>query len=163
MVPDRDFALTVLTNGETGPALTAELFADDWALSRFAGLHNLPAVPRELSAAELAPYAGTFTAEQIGPDGATAAVAVELVPDAGQLSMRLDGAELARLAFYRRDYALVFDPDGAPAHIRVSFLRGDGEVRWLRYGGRLFRHGPAPEAGTRAARRAPFRLNTLPY
>jgi CubicO group peptidase (beta-lactamase class C family) len=163
MVPQRDFALTVLTNSETGPALTAELFADDWALSRFAGVHNLPAVPRALSAAELAPYTGTFSAEQINPDGSAAVLALELVADAGQLSMRLDGDEIGRLAFYRRDWALVLDSKGAPAHFRADFLRGNGEVRWLRYGGRLFRHGTAPEARTRAARPVPFRLNTLPY
>jgi CubicO group peptidase (beta-lactamase class C family) len=164
MVPDRDFALTVLTNSETGPALLAELFTDDWALSRFARVHNLRAVPRPLSAARLAPYAGTYAAEQIGPDGTAVDLVLELVPDAGQLSIRLAGAEAGRLAFYREDYALVLDPGGAPAHTRVDFLRDDGGVTWLRYGGRLFRHGPAPtRSRTLSGRRGPLRPNTLPH
>ncbi|OJF12809.1 penicillin-binding protein [Couchioplanes caeruleus subsp. caeruleus] len=158
MVPEREFALTVLTNAETGPALLAELFADDWALSRFAGVHNLRAVPRPLSASALAPYAGTYTGEQIGPDGTTAVLALDLVPDAGRLSIRFDGVEAGRLAFYRRDYALVLDPTGAPAHTRVNFLRDGGKIAWLRFGGRLLRHGPAS-----AGSRRPLHLNTLPY
>src|SRR4051794_6879765 len=37
-VPDRGFALVMLTNSEGGPGLLAELFADDWALRRYAGV-----------------------------------------------------------------------------------------------------------------------------
>ena len=54
MVPRRDFAITLLTNSESGPALVAELFADDWALREFAGVRNLRAVPRELPPDRLA-------------------------------------------------------------------------------------------------------------
>ncbi|HEY9337542.1 MAG TPA: serine hydrolase domain-containing protein, partial [Kribbella sp.] len=37
-VPERDFAITLLTNSESGPLLVADLFADDWALQEFAGV-----------------------------------------------------------------------------------------------------------------------------
>src|SRR5262249_20343015 len=35
-VPERDFAMTLLTNSDGGKGLHGELFLDDWALSRFA-------------------------------------------------------------------------------------------------------------------------------
>ncbi|MGB0096855.1 MAG: serine hydrolase domain-containing protein [Solirubrobacteraceae bacterium] len=38
MVPERGFAMTLLTNSEGGPKLIAELFTDDWALKRFAAV-----------------------------------------------------------------------------------------------------------------------------
>jgi CubicO group peptidase (beta-lactamase class C family) len=39
-VPDRDFALTVLTNATSGPRLLIDLGYGDWALRLFAGLSN---------------------------------------------------------------------------------------------------------------------------
>ena len=162
MVPERDFALTVLTNSEGGPGLTAELFADDWALRRFAHVSNLPAIPRALPATELAAYEGRYAAEQIGPDGSAAEIAIDLVADAGQLSGRVGDEEALRLAFYRKDYVLVLAPDGTDTHSRANFVRGgDGTVAWLRYGGRLFRRG-----STALARKQGGRLPapaTLPH
>jgi hypothetical protein len=66
MVPERNFALTVLTNSDGGPKLLAELAIDDRALRRFAGVSNLPAEPRALTQAELAPYEGRYTGQVIG-------------------------------------------------------------------------------------------------
>ena len=163
MVGERGFALTLLTNSETGPALVSELFADDWALRRFAGVRNLPAVPRALSAAALAGYEGHYSFEQIGFDGEPVAVGVDLVADAGQLSLRQGGEEGLRLAFYRRDFVLVLEPSGAETDARANFVRdADGGVAWLRYGGRLWRRSIA--ATTRAiGERLPLVPGTLPY
>ncbi|WP_092557412.1 serine hydrolase domain-containing protein [Actinoplanes derwentensis] len=148
IVPERDFALTVLTNAETGPLLTAELFADDWALSRLAGLHNLPATPRTLPDAELAGYEGRYVASQIGLDGEPAQIVLDLVAAGGRLSGRVDGSEQMVLPFYRKDYVLVWAPDGTDSHSRANFVRDpDGTIGWFRYGGRLFRRNPTP-AGT---------------
>lgn len=162
MVPERDFALTVLTNSEGGPGLTAELFADDWALRRFAGVSNLPAVPRSLPASELTGYESAYSAQQIGPDGSAATITLEVVADAGQLSVRVGGVEALRLAFYRKDYVLVLAPDGTDSHSRANFVRSrDGAVAWLRYGGRLFRR-----ASVALAKQQPGRVPapaTLPY
>ncbi|GAB1646607.1 serine hydrolase domain-containing protein [Krasilnikovia sp. MM14-A1259] len=165
MVPERDFALTVLTNSESGPALLGELFADDWALSRFAGVHNLPAVTRARSAAGLAPYEGRYTAEQIGLQGDTTTVELDVVADAGQLSVRFGGQEGLRLAFYRDDYVRAFDPSGGDTYVRANFVRDGGSVAWLRFGGRLYRRGPA---GAPRALRMPHATGiptpmTLPY
>jgi CubicO group peptidase (beta-lactamase class C family) len=163
MVPERDFALTVLTNSQGGPGLTAELFADDWALRRFAGVSNLPAVPRTLPASVLAGYQGTYVAEEILPDGTEVAIAFDLVADAGQLSVRIGGVEGLRLAFYRRDYVLALAPDGTDTHVRCDFVRGaDGSVVWWRYGGRLYRRGGAARALRTVSGRVPTPA-TLPY
>ena len=74
-VPERDFAMTMLTNSDGGIALRPELFYDDWALQRFAGLHNPPAVPTRLPAARLAEYEGAIwtavrSGRELGRDGA---------------------------------------------------------------------------------------------
>ncbi|UQU62483.1 beta-lactamase family protein [Couchioplanes caeruleus] len=162
MVPERDFALTVLTNSEGGPLLTAELFADDWALRRFAGVRNLPAVTRPVPGAALAGYEGRYSGSQIGFEGETATVELDLVADAGGLSVRVGGQEALRLAFYRRDYVRVLDPGGTDTHFRANFVRGaGGEVAWLRYGGRLYHRGAATlrSAGTSL----PLQRSTLPY
>ncbi|MEU4423464.1 serine hydrolase domain-containing protein [Actinoplanes sp. NPDC024001] len=142
MVPERDFALTVLTNSDTGTALLDDLFVGDWALSRFAGVHNLPARPRALPAAELEAYRGVYTAEQIGFDGTVESIPVELIPDAGQLLVRYLGTERLRLAFYRKDYVVMLALDGTVQNQRANFVRDrDGSIGWLRFGGRLHRRG----------------------
>jgi CubicO group peptidase (beta-lactamase class C family) len=171
MVPERGFALTVLTNSEGGGSLIAELFTDDWALRRFAGVSNLPAEPRALTQAELAPYEGLYTRQIIDASGAVEN-RMEIKGDNGQLHATLrEGLEVTdpgepsdaakpedtpatefRLDFYREDYVLVYDESGKPNFRRADFLRGaDGGVAWLRYGGRLYRHqgvsGGLPETG----------------
>jgi CubicO group peptidase (beta-lactamase class C family) len=57
-VPERDFAIALLTNADSGPRLRSDLLDGDWALAHFAGLHNPPAVPLTLTPAQLAPYEG---------------------------------------------------------------------------------------------------------
>jgi len=155
MVPDRGFALTVLTNAASGDDLVNELVADDWALQRFAGVSNLPAVPRALSPGALAPYEGHYVAQEIGADGARAELLVELRGDQGQLHMTLTagdpvsttpsptspGGAAFRLAFYRDDYVLVLDANGDSDGTRADFVRdADGGVAWMRLHGRLYRH-----------------------
>jgi CubicO group peptidase (beta-lactamase class C family) len=144
LVPERDFALTVLTNSVGGEQLVNELFVDDWAPRRFAGVSNLPAVPRALSPGELAPYEGHYVRQQIGFDGEVGEELIELRGDQGQLHrtvMAGDTVEEFGLAFYRDDYVLVLDATGQPVGTRADFLRdADGGVAWLRRGARLSRH-----------------------
>ncbi|WP_350274317.1 serine hydrolase domain-containing protein [Kribbella sp. HUAS MG21] len=156
-VPQRDFAITLLTNSESGPLLVAELFADDWALRELAGVSNLPAVPRELPPRRLAEYVGSYVAQQIGFDGKPEEIGLDVTADDGELVAGVGGQVLFRFAFYRKDFVLALNPDGTPTHTRANFVRGnDGQVQWLRYGGRLFRFHPA---GTRRA--ATFSHRTL--
>jgi CubicO group peptidase (beta-lactamase class C family) len=158
MVPDRGFAITLLTNSEGGPGLVDELFVDDWALRRFAGISNLPAVPHALSASELAAYEGVYTQQSIGPTGVVETSQFELSAADGQLLATAGGATLARLAFYRPDYVVLIGPNGELSTSRVNFVRGTGgRVDWLRVGGRLARHEATATAlsGPATARR-PF-------
>jgi CubicO group peptidase (beta-lactamase class C family) len=169
MVPDRGFALTLLTNSESGPNLVEELFTDDWALRRFAGISNLPAVPRALSSAQLAPYEGTYTQQSIGPAGDLETGQFELTAAAGRLIATVDGTPAARLAFYRPDYVVISGPNGEPIPDRANFVRGTGgRVEWLRLGGRLSRHettaAASPGGGASPGRRShanPFQRRPL--
>jgi CubicO group peptidase (beta-lactamase class C family) len=149
-VPERDFGLTMLTNSDDGPQLLNDFFTNDWALSRFAGLHNEPASPQTLDAGALAAYVGRYTAESIESDGQRDTVVTDLTADQGRLRLRHlgpDGAPVdpapgapGSLAFYRDDYVLMMDSDGRPIGPRANFVRSaDGDVAWLRFGGRLNR------------------------
>lgn len=148
MVPSRNFAMTVLTNSEGGAQLTTDLFADDWALRRFAGISNLPAMPQDLSAADLAPYEGRYTTQQVIETGAMDTIAIDFSAKDGRLhgimSTSADpstspGAQLG-LAIYKTDYGLDLGPDGKPIGTRSNFVRGpDGNVAWFRSHGRLYR------------------------
>src|SRR6266545_4768846 len=118
-------------SAEGGPGLVAELFANDWALRRFAGISNLPAVPRALTPQELAPYEGRYIQQAVGPAGDLETLEFELAADNGQLVGRVGGVAGPRLAFYRPDYVLVLGPGGEATHIRANFLRGaGGHVDW---------------------------------
>ena len=68
-VPDRQFAMTVLTNSTSGARLMYELGRSGWALSQFCGLSNPPAVPKPQPPERLAHYEGHYKAGVIPPDG----------------------------------------------------------------------------------------------
>jgi CubicO group peptidase (beta-lactamase class C family) len=142
-VPERDFAITVLTNATSGPELTSALFFDDWALRRFAGIGNPPAVPRPGSDAELARFAGTYVARSVSVDGRPQDVVVELRPANGRLegTTRLGEETLEKLtlAFYRDAHVVLMGADGQPGPARADFLSGpDGSVAFFRNSGRLY-------------------------
>jgi len=164
MVPDRGFAITLLTNSEGGPNLVDELFTDDWALRRFAGISNLPAVPRALSPAQLAPYEGTYTEQVIGPAGDLESGQFELTAADGQLVAVANGTPAARLAFYRPDYVLILGPNGEPTPSRANFVRGPGgRVDWVLLGGRLARHETAATASPDRSASPGGRARTNPF
>ncbi|MFG2793388.1 serine hydrolase domain-containing protein [Streptomyces sp. NPDC048419] len=161
MVPSRGFALTLLTNSEGGTRLRDELFTDDWALSRFAGVTNLPARSTAMSGRELAPYEGRYIAQRINDEGAVEDAVIELTRHDGRLrgtqsahgpagkaavppdeeDAVQDQTSEVKVAFYREDFALDLTPDGRPVGTRSDFVRGpDGKVAWWRNHGRLHRH-----------------------
>jgi CubicO group peptidase (beta-lactamase class C family) len=152
MVPEQGFALTALTNSDGGIPLIVELFDDDWALRTFTGLSNLPAVPRVLSRSELAPYEGRYENEYIATDGKTGKDVFELRGHKGGLRATAigeppvldpDSGTPPTFVFYRKDYVLVLNQGGRATGPRANFLRdGHGRVKWLRSGGRLYRHQP---------------------
>lgn len=152
MVPDRDFAMTVLTNSEGGARLLNELFGDDWALRRFAGISNLPATPQHLGAADLEPFQGRYIAHHVAQSGNLGQAIIELRVGNGLLdgTMTVDditgsnpnqeSSSRLGLAFYRPDYGLDLGPDNKPIGTRSDFVRGpDGAITWFRSHGRLYR------------------------
>ena len=149
LVPGQQFAMTLLTNSESGSALVNELFADDGALALFTGLSNLPAPQRRLSRADLAPYEGRYLSQQVDFGGRLVDEAPKIITahDGGLLLTTGEGAAASHaiLTFYDspfgRDYVLVRDDDGTPRGTRANFIRDQaGRVRWLRLGGRLHTH-----------------------
>lgn len=155
MVPARDFAITVLTNSDAGSALLGDLFVDDWALRRFAGVSNIPAPPLRLTDAGLAPYLGRYSGQQIDIDGTVYTQEFEFVAGNGRLVLMFGGQAEDGFAFYRKDYVVDLPLNGGTEEgVRANFVRGpDGTVQWFRIGGRLFRRG-APSAAARGGRRA---------
>jgi CubicO group peptidase (beta-lactamase class C family) len=155
-VPDHGFAFTMLTNADSATGLLNNFFVDDWALQRFAGLHNPLAVPLTLTAAQLAPYEGRYTAREIDPppgDSAETSLVIRAIN--GGLGVRLVSGntnpelnpELAQstpesqAAFYRDNYMVALDAGGQPAAARSMFVpRPNGDIAWFSAGGRLHRH-----------------------
>lgn len=143
VVPDRAFAVVVLTNGDGGEIVVAEVCAfDDGALRQFVGLNNPPTVPRMLSAAELAPYEGRYLAMAINPPpGDVPETWVEIRVAEGKLrATRIEGDKRLDfdLAFYRDNFVVLLDPQGQPSASRADFGPGpDGRIMWFRLGGRL--------------------------
>ncbi len=137
-VPDRQFAMTVLTNSTGGPRLMAELGRSGWALTKFCGLSNPPAEPKPQPVARLKDYEGHYKGWVIPPDGPPDKI-VELHVElkAADGGLRATGDLKLFLTFYRDDYVLTTDLDGEVK--RSDFLRGpNGKIAWLRDGGRLF-------------------------
>jgi hypothetical protein len=141
----------VLTNSEGGAALLNELFAEDWSLRRFVEVSNLPAVPQNLSAAELAPFEGRYVAQLISATGSLESSVIQLRAGNGQLIGSMSSGDTSSdpeadetstqfgLAFYRPDYGLDLGPDGKPTGTRSNFVRGpDGAIAWFRNHGRLY-------------------------
>jgi CubicO group peptidase (beta-lactamase class C family) len=144
-VPERDFAMTLLTNSEGGTQLRAELYYDDWVLQQFVGLHNPPAVPTRLPPERLAEYEGTYVARSVDEAGEWQETVISLRARDGTLQGELEQAGNRQdigFQFYRGEYVLVLaDTSGAPSSARANFVRGaDGRVAWLCNGGRLFAH-----------------------
>ena len=140
--PERGFALTVLTNCASGPALIGVLVMDDWALRRFAGLSNPPAVPRTLTPAQLAPYEGLYWGQEVDPPpGEFTDTWIEFSAADGRLRARLSdeaSTEEFTLAFYRDHYVVRLDDEWQPTFKRSNFVLGpDGRVAWYSLGGRL--------------------------
>ncbi|HEY7064481.1 MAG TPA: serine hydrolase domain-containing protein [Chloroflexota bacterium] len=141
-VPERGCAITLLTNASSGPRLRDDLVYDDWALERFAGLHNPPAVPLALPAARLAPYEGLYLARAVDPPpGDAEETWFEFSAADGRLRARMlagDSTGEFDLAFYRDNYVVALLPDGQPTVQRGNFVPGpDNRIAWFSFGGRL--------------------------
>ena len=139
--PARGFALTLLTNSDTGAELNRSVTS--WALEQYLGIAE-PAQPHlSSSEAELAPYAGQYT---------TRLNETDLYVRDGQLMMQLTpkggfpykdsppnpAPPPTRLAFIDADRVVALD---APSTgVQGEFLRDpEGRIEWFRFGSRIKR------------------------
>jgi hypothetical protein len=158
MVPERDFAVAVLTNcGPNGSELHDELVK--WALEAYLGVIDKDPDPVELSEADLVPYAGhyeTIAAEcDVTVEGTGLLVKVTIKPEV-LAQIRESGEEvpdeppipLGLLAGEGDRYIV----SGGPAKgMKGYFVRSpSGEVEAVHMGGRLATRRPvAAGAGSR--------------
>lgn len=139
MVPERDFALILLTNAEAGDTLNTEV--SRWALRHYLQIEEPELIFITLPEEKLVSYVGRYEA---------AIATVELSLQAGELIAQvtyksgLPTKEAppplvppVRLAFYRENRMIVVDP---PIQgYRGELLRSaQGEIAWLRFNGHLY-------------------------
>ena len=115
IVPERRFAVCVLTNADTGPqladTLTREIFSDRLGVTRPA----LPELPKELPSLDLAKYAGTY--ERLG-------FRIEIEPDDGKLNVTVHIAPI----FDAKETTQKFPVSPMDA-ARFAIVNGEGKVQ----------------------------------
>lgn len=141
MVPQRDFAIVVLTNCDGGDQLNVETL--NFALESYLGLRAEKAQPIEPPAGGLGPYLGLYDSQMS---------TVRLYEQAGDLMAQYEGKggfplpdspppprhAPTRLVFLSPDRLRGLD--GLYVDREIEFIRGaGGQIAWLRSGGRLFR------------------------
>ncbi|MBI5877870.1 MAG: beta-lactamase family protein [Chloroflexi bacterium] len=144
-VPERNFALTVLTNADKGAMLHRQMVA--WALEQYLGLRETKPGVQTLPHERLGEYAGTYALPPTELNVALEDVIVSVEDDHLLARFNPRGGyptkdspqpprSPTRLAFCGVDRVLALDDpaEDAPG----EFLRDDaGRIRWLRYGTRI--------------------------
>jgi CubicO group peptidase (beta-lactamase class C family)/acetyl esterase/lipase len=142
MVPDRGFAITVLTNSDKGAGLHRELVR--WALEAYAGVVEREPEPLDLSAAELAAYAGEYRSDTrlvtLAVERAELVATVRYTPEALtrlRAVFEVPRAELPPMALRILPGERYLVTDGEAKGTRGAFLRRDGAVLGVDFGGRV--------------------------
>lgn len=147
LIPERQFALTMLTNHGNGDAIFAPVTA--WALEHYLGLRNQAPIPNDLLASRLEEYIGRYAVDlaKVPETQYLIALTLDEPPDEEDLQeihviSLVDGAlqwrdvppgESFTLKFYAPDRAVIVD--GPSAGERIDFLRdASGAVGWIRRG-----------------------------
>ena len=141
LVPDRDFAVAVLTNANRGGSVTNRV--SRWALKECLGLESPDPTPIESSVEQLAPYVGRYVRPfqdielgilggrlvgQVTPKGGFPSHDSPVPPPPAPMS----------LALCEPDRLLVLD--GPMKDSRAEAIRkADGSIGWLRASGRIHR------------------------
>jgi CubicO group peptidase (beta-lactamase class C family) len=140
MVPERHFAITLLTNSETGGQLNGEI--TKWTLEHFCSVNELEPPHLTLSEEQLMTYTGRYTgaANDFQIMVQEGALILQVIPKGGFPTPDTPPPPAdppVRLAFVRdEDHILALDQPIKGA--RAEFLRdADGGIVWLRIGGRI--------------------------
>jgi hypothetical protein len=140
LVPDRGFAITILTNGSRGHELGTAVL--NGALAELLDVRRPEPVTRPLSATAAAALAGRYRSTfadlvlTIRDDGLL--LTYELEPKVHEAMPEAASAlpPPMPVAMTAKDRAVVTGDYGAGS--RLEFLRnGDATVEWLRFGGRI--------------------------
>lgn len=140
LVPQERFAVTVMTNSDTGSILSTSV--ERWTLERMLGIKDVPPKPIERPAEELEEYVGAyaFGIIQVERDGPHLAVRRNPIPGSELME---ESPPPARIAFYDKDRIICIG-DTNEAGAKGEFLRGgDGNITFLHWGGRLLPRYPA--------------------
>jgi dipeptidyl aminopeptidase/acylaminoacyl peptidase/CubicO group peptidase (beta-lactamase class C family) len=138
MAPERGFAVTVLTNAESGLRLHRELVR--WALEAYAGVVDRDPEPLALSAGELAAYAGEYRSDTrlvtLAATGDELVATIRYRPDApAWLREAVAEQPPMRLRILPDDRYLVTEGEGKG--MRGVFVRRGGAIAGFDAGGRL--------------------------
>ncbi|HEY6420096.1 MAG TPA: serine hydrolase domain-containing protein [Candidatus Binataceae bacterium] len=140
MVPERKFALTMMTNSMNGGLVMRG--AVRAALKEFAGIVEPEPVQIPMSAAQLAEYAGRYTnlladtEITVGDDS----LVVQTIPKGGFPTRNTKAfgppPPPTRFAFVGADRIAMVEPP--MSELQGEFLRNpDGSIAWFRFGGRV--------------------------
>jgi CubicO group peptidase (beta-lactamase class C family) len=132
LVPERGFAVTVLTNATAGAILGIE--ATDWALERYLGLPRPAMTPLSLSPSQRAEYTGDYI---VPANGGT--IQIREVDGALRLEWLVPGRSQPEIESSLRfvgDDLVTFDY--MELTIFSDFVRDDaGKIAWIRFVGRM--------------------------
>jgi CubicO group peptidase (beta-lactamase class C family) len=137
--PERNFALTVLTNA--GPGAQVAEAVRKWAFEQYLGIVEPETVHEDRSADQLAEYLGTYA-------NSMSALTLRIEDSQLMLDYELTGKlptdtpppvpPPTRVAFHGNDRIVALD--GPFTDAKGEFLRdSEGELAWLRLGGRVHR------------------------
>jgi CubicO group peptidase (beta-lactamase class C family) len=143
MIPERDFAIAIMTNSTNGSQLLIELLS--WVLAAFLGVVEAEPTALNLTSEALAEYAGTYETE-------TSRVRIEL--ESGKLIAHVSPSERGREAMraFSGEQERPLPPplpltivpgdrfritEGFGKGSRGAFVREGGEIVGVNFGGRL--------------------------
>lgn len=143
MVPERGFAVTVLTNSTTGGQLHRAVV--NWALENYLGIKRPEPKKMKVPHDRLLDYVGSYRVESSGQE-------FQVEARAGGLVVRLPAAPARNgkrapapppvsMFFFDEDKAVA--TNGYFKGTRAEFLRSPrGKITWMRFGGRIHRRVP---------------------
>lgn len=141
LVPERNFALVILTNAQRGREVTRDL--GNWALTHYLGLQQPTLHYQTLTEAELQPYTGYYKAQlsEVEVTSANGGLVLQIIPQGGFPEKDSPAGPTpppAPAAFFAKDRVII--TDGPSKESKCEFIRNEqGEVVWFRVGGRVHR------------------------
>ncbi len=139
LVPERQFAITSLTNADRGAELNTEVVK--WAYHHWLGISEPEPERLHLPEEKLAAYAGRYSAamddlELSLADGGLVMHVTQRSGLSGKDAQSPPPIPPVRLAFWQDDRVIALDPPLKES--RGEFLRNpDGSIAWFRFSGRI--------------------------